>query len=748
MPHLEVTGKEGESLRFPVADGRTLIGRSRQCQIAIKDSTLSARHAAIDRVNGGGCVVDLESTNGLVVSGKKVTSQELRPGAPFQLGRFTFTLVDETAPKVNQQAGPARSSPAVPRAKTPPAKPAMQAPAKPAMQAPAKPAMQAPARPAAQAPARPHVTACRPPRKSRVASIALSVLLMGGIAFGLSRWKSSQTQSTAPGVPASGPGSVSASVPAAPPPAPTATATPPHTAAVPTAATGTVPAHPPEPAPAKPDPFAAPQAPSMGMQPGGGADELAVIGLRNGDILEGKVLERNDRELAIEIPPQGEGKATQRRIPIEDVEQVNGELVAVDYRALFQVRLGEADEDAEALWKMAEWCDRFRLPAEKGKVLEKLLAVAPDHEAAHRALGHVRFQGQWYTPEQCKEKGLGDASGRFKVDLATRQYLRRVVVDLLGRAPMEEDFAQAMGEKREETVARLVACKERFAFWYEEELYYFLLLDQNHPASKNLIEIPDRLAAGDEGIWDALHEIVISQYFNARNPGNDTYATVVLEQLMGMTVQKHPDVLERAKKMYDNYKQVLFTREGASQADLVQIIMDQEDTCRFFVKRQYEKLVGKAIDKETLDRDAKRLMEDQLAWNDIVKGWILSPAYEGSLGEMKKKSDQVFIRALYVDLLKRLPTYQELRSMRNAMQALADPGPLRNVMAKVMVDSDQVQAGGGDAKAWIVDEYVKYLCREPSAKELSVLGGAMASGKATPKMVLDAILSSAEYQYY
>lgn len=709
MPHLEVTGKEGETLRFPVADGRTLIGRSRSCQIAIKDSTLSAKHAAIDRVNGGWCVVDLESTNGLVVAGKKVTSHELRSGAPFQLGRFTFTLVDETAPK-------AKSSPALARPKTPPALPA------------------------AHAPARPHVTAYRPPRKGRAASIALSLLLMGGIAFGLAKWKSFQTQSTAPGAPAIGPGSVSASVPAAPPPAPAA--------AAPLAATATPPARPPEPVPAKPDPFAAPQAPSMGMQPGGGSDELAVIGLRNGDILEGKILDRNDREIAVEFPPQGEGKATQRRIPIEDVEQVNGELVSIDYRALFQVRLGEAGEDPEALWKMAEWCDRFRLSAEKGQVLAKLLEVAPDHEAAHRALGHIRFQGQWYTPEQCKEKGLVDASGRFKVDLATRQYLRRVIVDLLGRAPMEEDFAQAMGEKREETVARLVACKERFAFWYEEELYYFLLLDQNHPASKNLVEIPDRLAAGDEGIWDALHEIVISQYFNARNPGNDTYATVVLEQLMGMTVQKHTDVLERAKKMYDNYKQVLFTREGAGQADLVQIIMDQEDTYRFFVKRQYEKLVGKAIDKETLDRDTKRLAEDQSAWNDIVKGWILSPAYEGALAEMKKKSDQVFIRALYVDLLKRLPTYQELRSMRNAMQALADPGPLRNVMAKVMVDSDQVQAGGGDAKAWIVDEYVKYLCREPSARELEVLGGAMASGRATAKMVLDAILSSAEYQYY
>ena len=718
MPRLVVTGKEGETLQFPLADGRTLVGRSRSCQVTIKDSTLSAQHAAIERVNGSWCVLDLESTNGILVSGKKVSSHPLSAGASFQLGRFSFQFVEEANGKPSAPQAPAAKS------KTPTPQPAPHAGATKAT--------------------KPYVPTYQPPRRNAASSIALCVVLVALISGGLWKWKSLNTESEGPGELASEPGPVSASpVPAAPPPAPVAAAGAPP----PAAATETSPA-PTE----QPDPFASPPEPPstqppMGMQEA--TDELAVVGLRNGDLIEAKVLEKTDRELVIEIPPQGEGKATQRRIPIEDVEQINGELVQVDFRALFQVRLSEAGQDAEAMWKVAEWCDRFRLPDEKGKVLEAILAVAPDHEATHRALGHVRYQGEWSTTEQLKSKGLVDERGRFKVDLATRQYLRRVIVDLLGRAPLEEDFAQAMGEGRDETVARLVASKERFAFWYEEELYYFLLLDQHHPASRNLTEIPDRLAAGEEGIWDALHEIVISQYFNARNPGNDTYATVVLEQLMGMTVQKHVDVLERAKKMYDNYKQVLFTREGSSQADLVQIIMDHPDTVRFFVKRQYEGLVGAPMDKEALDRDAKRLTDDQLAWNDIVKGWLLSPAYESALGTMKKKSDTVFIRALYVDLLGRLPTYQELRSMRNAMQALADPGPLRNVMAKVMVDSDQVSASpSGDAKAWIGDQYVKYLCREPSEKELAVLGGALSSKKATPKMILHAILSSAEYQYY
>ncbi|GEM_PF-6643896 len=717
MPRLVVTGKEGETLQFPLTDGRTLVGRSRSCQVTIKDSTLSAQHAAIERVNGSWCILDLESTNGIVVSGKRVSSHPLSAGGTFQLGRFAFQFVDEANGKA--------STPKAPAAKPKTPLPVVAAPPKAT---------------------KPYVPTYLPPRRNAASSIALCVVLVALIAGGLWKWKSLSKETGEPGALASEPGSVSASpVPEAPPPAPVAAAGAPP----PAAATETPP--PPAPDPMQADPFARPPEPAsmqppMGMQEA--SEELAVVGLRNGDLLEAKVLEKSDRELVLEIPPQGEGKPTQRRIPIEDVEQINGELVQLDFRALFQVRLSEAG-DADAMWKVAEWCDRFRLPDEKRKVLDAILAVAPDHEATHRAMGHVRYQGEWSTPEQLKAKGLVDERGRFKVDLATRQYLRRVIVDLLGRAPIEEDFAQAMGEGREETVARLVASRERFAFWYEEELYYFLLLDQHHPASKNLTEIPDRLAAGEEGIWDALHEIVISQYFNARNPGNDTYATVVLEQLMGMTVQKHVDVLERAKKMYDNYKQILFTREGSSQADLVQIIMDHPDTVRFFVKRQYEGLVGAPMDKEALERDAKRLTEDQLAWNDIVKGWLLSPAYETALGAMKKKSDTVFIRALYVDLLGRLPSYQELRSMRNAMQALADPGPLRNVMAKVMVDSDQVSASpSGDGKAWIGDQYVKYLCREPTEKELAVLGGALSSKKATPKMILHAILSSAEYQYY
>ncbi|HWX95294.1 MAG TPA: DUF3662 and FHA domain-containing protein [Solirubrobacteraceae bacterium] len=75
----------GRRLLVPPAGGT--IGRSRDCDIVLEDSGISRRHAEIRPVADGWTLVDLGSTNGVLVNGRKLTgSQPLSAGDRVELG--------------------------------------------------------------------------------------------------------------------------------------------------------------------------------------------------------------------------------------------------------------------------------------------------------------------------------------------------------------------------------------------------------------------------------------------------------------------------------------------------------------------------------------------------------------------------------------------------------------------------------------------------------------------------------------
>jgi len=67
-------------IAFDDEEPRTwLVGRSRSCDITLRVPAVSRRHALISS-RGGACFIrDLDSTNGLLVNGRRVTTHALRP---------------------------------------------------------------------------------------------------------------------------------------------------------------------------------------------------------------------------------------------------------------------------------------------------------------------------------------------------------------------------------------------------------------------------------------------------------------------------------------------------------------------------------------------------------------------------------------------------------------------------------------------------------------------------------------------
>lgn len=78
---LTVNGK-----RHEVAGSRALLGRSKECDIRISDPNVSRRHAELRKEGSTYWVVDLDSTNGVIVNGRREKRAKLADGDKITLG--------------------------------------------------------------------------------------------------------------------------------------------------------------------------------------------------------------------------------------------------------------------------------------------------------------------------------------------------------------------------------------------------------------------------------------------------------------------------------------------------------------------------------------------------------------------------------------------------------------------------------------------------------------------------------------
>ncbi|HUS33080.1 MAG TPA: FHA domain-containing protein [Kofleriaceae bacterium] len=87
-----------EGRRYPVKREPFVIGRSKVCDLRIRDGCVSRRHAAVMYKNGRYYIVDLESQAGIEYRGMKIRNKRIEEGDMFKLHeyalRFTFHETD------------------------------------------------------------------------------------------------------------------------------------------------------------------------------------------------------------------------------------------------------------------------------------------------------------------------------------------------------------------------------------------------------------------------------------------------------------------------------------------------------------------------------------------------------------------------------------------------------------------------------------------------------------------------------
>jgi hypothetical protein len=330
--------------------------------------------------------------------------------------------------------------------------------------------------------------------------------------------------------------------------------------------------------------------------------------------------------------------------------------------------------------------------------------------------------------------------------------LRAVYMDLLGRPPLAEERERWLGRGTYELLDLLLGCEDAWRHWFEEQLYYFLLIDNFRPETERVMAIPEDLAAGRIDVREAIHRIALCSSFDARNPGADTFVTVVMEQLDGLEVQKATRELEVGKRIYDGSSGMFLGKSGRNQADIVRIALEHERFMLTFVEREYRRLVRAEPERGELARQARELRRDPRLYTAYVREWLASPAYAQRLVDRRMQPNRLFVRALFVDLLGRLPSQSEEARMRNALDGLSDPGPLRSVLARLLIDSGQAELPAREAipdpTLWVAGLFERLLGRSATQPELAAFVSAFHDPACQPGTVVYAIVSHPEYHRY
>jgi pSer/pThr/pTyr-binding forkhead associated (FHA) protein len=87
--------KKGE--RIPLGTDAITIGRASDSTLVIRDDYTSTRHAVLELRRGTWQISDLDSTNGTLVNGERISSPTaVVPGTPITVGQTVFDIREDS----------------------------------------------------------------------------------------------------------------------------------------------------------------------------------------------------------------------------------------------------------------------------------------------------------------------------------------------------------------------------------------------------------------------------------------------------------------------------------------------------------------------------------------------------------------------------------------------------------------------------------------------------------------------------
>ncbi|MHB9145423.1 MAG: FHA domain-containing protein [Symbiobacteriia bacterium] len=105
MAYLLVREGNDQGRQIALGRERVSVGRGLRNNLRLADETVSRRHAVVEYEAGGHTLVDLSSTNGSYINGKRVGERRrLKPGDRIVLGRTSLVYQAGSRVPVEQEA--------------------------------------------------------------------------------------------------------------------------------------------------------------------------------------------------------------------------------------------------------------------------------------------------------------------------------------------------------------------------------------------------------------------------------------------------------------------------------------------------------------------------------------------------------------------------------------------------------------------------------------------------------------------
>jgi hypothetical protein len=185
---------------------------------------------------------------------------------------------------------------------------------------------------------------------------------------------------------------------------------------------------------------------------------------------------RSGGEIRGELQGAGKAKADGGFVSIRTLSGATVSVIADEVQGVvrrrmivenYETRRRAIPDTLEAHWELAEWCRQNSLSKEREVHLRRVVEFDAGHLAAHRALGHVRHNGQWMThDEMMTSRGYVKYKGRYVLpqELELIQEEQRVTEAEKGwfrRVRMWHGWLDAeRGERQNEGLAMLRGIKE------------------------------------------------------------------------------------------------------------------------------------------------------------------------------------------------------------------------------------------------------------------------------------------------
>src|SRR6056297_496921 len=137
------------------------------------------------------------------------------------------------------------------------------------------------------------------------------------------------------------------------------------------------------------------------------ADRVELI---HGGQLDGAVrqVEEAKRPFSLVELPEGIRVA----IPQGQVRRTVDSETLAEYRKF----AAAAGDDPERHFLLAKWCTKQQLEPQRDYHMQRVIALAPEHEQARAALGFVRRRGDWIPyGEQQRDRGMVLSAGRWQL---------------------------------------------------------------------------------------------------------------------------------------------------------------------------------------------------------------------------------------------------------------------------------------------------------------------------------------------